>query len=113
LNTGEIGIAGPHTARLLRVIGDPVRFRMLSLIAAAPSRELCVSDLAQALDASQPLVSHHVKVLLASGLVSRHQRGNWVYFRLNAALINDLSDGLAALGTEPALPSSGVTPFRR
>jgi ArsR family transcriptional regulator len=101
------------TATLMRVMGDPVRFQMLCLIAGTPSREMCVSDLAHALGASQPVVSHHVKVLLASGLVSRHRRGNWAYYRLQTDLIRQVSAALAALGEDAALAPSGTTPLPR
>ena len=69
-------------AAALRVIADPARLRLLSLIQAQPDGEACVCHLTDPLGLSQPTVSHHLKVLLGAGLVEREQRGNWAYFRV-------------------------------
>ena len=75
----------------LKVIADPARLRLLSLIRAQPGREACVCHLTETLGLSQPTVSHHLKVLLHAGLVEREQRGSWAYFRVR-------EEPLAALG---------------
>jgi ArsR family transcriptional regulator len=77
-------------ARALRVLADPARLRILSLIQAQPSGEACVCHLTEPLGLTQPTVSHHLKVLLDAGLVEREQRGSWAYFRV-------LTDELASL----------------
>jgi ArsR family transcriptional regulator len=69
-------------ARALKVLADPARLRLLSLIQSQPDHEACVCNLTEPLDLSQPTVSHHLKVLLEAGLVEREQRGNWAYFRV-------------------------------
>jgi ArsR family transcriptional regulator, arsenate/arsenite/antimonite-responsive transcriptional repressor len=66
----------------LKVIADPTRLRLLSLIHAQPGHEACVCHLTEPLGLSQPTVSHHLKVLLQAGLVERDQRGSWAYFRV-------------------------------
>lgn len=66
----------------LKVIADPARLRLLSLIQAQPGHEACVCHLTEPLGLSQPTVSHHLKVLLQAGLVDREQRGSWAYFRV-------------------------------
>jgi ArsR family transcriptional regulator len=66
----------------LKVIADPARLRLLSLIQAQPGHEACVCHLTEPLGLSQPTVSHHLKVLLQAGLVERDQRGSWAYFRV-------------------------------
>jgi ArsR family transcriptional regulator len=66
----------------LRVIAEPARLRLLSLIQAQPDHEACVCHLTEPLGLSQPTVSHHLKVLLQAGLVEREQRGSWAYFRV-------------------------------
>ncbi len=71
------GLAGA-----LKVLADPARLRLLSLIQAQPSGEACVCHLTEPLGLSQPTVSHHLKVLLNAGLVEREQRGSWAYFRV-------------------------------
>jgi ArsR family transcriptional regulator len=77
-------------ARALRVIADPARLRILSLIQAQPDGEACVCHLTEPLGLTQPTISHHLKVLLDAGLVEREQRGSWAYFRV-------LGDQLASL----------------
>jgi ArsR family transcriptional regulator len=76
----------PHEAdqlaAALKVIADPARLRLLSLIQAQPGHEACVCHLTEPLGLSQPTVSHHLKVLLQAGLVEREQRGSWAYFRV-------------------------------
>ena len=69
-------------AAALKVIADPARLRLVSLLAAAQDREACVCDLTAPLGLSQPTVSHHLKVLAGAGLVEREQRGKWAFFRL-------------------------------
>ena len=67
-------------ARALKVLADPARLRLLSLIQSQPDHEACVCNLTEPLGLSQPTVSHHLKVLLEAGLVEREQRGSWAYF---------------------------------
>jgi ArsR family transcriptional regulator len=69
-------------ASALKVIADPARVRLLSLIQSQPGNEACVCHLIEPLGLSQPTVSHHLKVLLHAGLVEREQRGSWAYFRV-------------------------------
>jgi ArsR family transcriptional regulator, arsenate/arsenite/antimonite-responsive transcriptional repressor len=69
-------------AAALKVLADPARLRLLSLIQAQPSGEACVCHLMEPLGLAQPTVSHHLKVLLSAGLVTREQRGSWAYFRV-------------------------------
>lgn len=68
-------------AAALRVIADPARLRLLSLIQAQPDHEACVCNLTEPLGLTQPTVSHHLKVLRDAGLVEREQRGSWAYYR--------------------------------
>jgi ArsR family transcriptional regulator, arsenate/arsenite/antimonite-responsive transcriptional repressor len=69
-------------AAALKVLADPARLRLLSLIQSQPDREACVCHLTEPLGLSQPTISHHLKVLLNAGLVEREQRGSWAYFRV-------------------------------
>jgi len=82
-------------AAALRVIADPARLRLLSLIQAQPGHEACVCHLTEPLGLSQPTVSHHLKVLLGAGLVEREQRGSWAYFRIVPGALSDLRNVLA------------------
>jgi ArsR family transcriptional regulator, arsenate/arsenite/antimonite-responsive transcriptional repressor len=71
-------------------LADPVRLRVLSILAAAPEGEVCVCDFVEPLAKSQPTVSHHLRVLSDAGLVQGDRRGKWVWYSLNR-------DRLAAL----------------
>lgn len=68
-------------ARDFAVLADPVRLRLLSLIASVASGEACVCDLVTPLDRSQPTVSHHLKLLSDAGLIVGEKRGRWVWYR--------------------------------
>lgn len=69
-------------ARTLKAIADPARLRLLSLVAAHEGAEACVCDLTEPLGLSQPTVSHHLKVLVDAGLLTRDKRGVWAYYAL-------------------------------
>lgn len=77
-------------APLLKALADPVRLRLLSLVAAHADGEACVCDLNDAFDLSQPTISHHLKVLHESGLLDREKRGTWVYYRVRTDALGDL-----------------------
>jgi ArsR family transcriptional regulator, arsenate/arsenite/antimonite-responsive transcriptional repressor len=80
-----------RVAPLVKALADPVRLRLLSLIASHAGGEACVCDLNDAFELSQPTISHHLKQLHAAGLVNREKRGVWVYYRVNQAALGDLS----------------------
>lgn len=71
-----------HLAAAFRILGEPARLQMLSLIAAQPNREVCACELAKPLGLSQPTVSHHLKVMYKGGLLERERRGTWIYYRI-------------------------------
>lgn len=79
----------------LAVIADPVRLRLLSLLASAPTGEACVCELVEPLARSQPTVSHHLKVLAEAGLIVGEKRGRWVWYRAVSARLSDLSSVLS------------------
>lgn len=81
-------------ANLFAVLGDPVRLRLLSLVASAG--EVCSCDLQEPLGKSQPTVSHHTKALADAGLIVGDKRGRWVYWRVVPERIAALRDALAA-----------------
>ena len=68
-------------ARRFKALGDPVRLRLLSVIASHEGGEVCVCDLSVGVDVSGPTVSHHLKVLREAGLIDGQRRGTWVYYR--------------------------------
>lgn len=90
-------------ATVFKALGDPVRLRLLSLIAsqAGPGGEVCVCELTPAFDLSQPTISHHLKLLKQAGLIDGDRRGTWVYYRL----VPQTTDRLAELLTRPGEPT--------
>ena len=69
---------------LARALGDPLRWRIIELLA---SEQLCVAHLSEELETAQPLVSHHLKVLRAAGLVETDRYRYWTYYRLRPAAL--------------------------
>ncbi len=87
--------AAAELAHRLKAIADPTRLRLLSMVAAHEGAEACVCDLTEPLGLTQPTVSHHLKVLVDAGLLTRDKRGVWAYF----ALVPGALDSLAAVLT--------------
>jgi ArsR family transcriptional regulator len=89
-------------APLLKALADPVRLRLLSLVAAHADGEACVCDLNDAFELSQPTISHHLKVLHEVGLLDRSKRGTWVYYRIRADVLADVAGLIGGVGSEAA-----------
>lgn len=89
-------------ARVLRAIAEPTRLRLLSLVAAHDGGEACVCDLTGPVGLSQPTVSHHLKVLVDAGLLSRDKRGVWAYYALIPSALDALADVLGTTIRSPA-----------
>jgi ArsR family transcriptional regulator len=68
-------------AGTFKALGDPVRLRLLSMIASAADGEICVCDLSEAFPLTGPTISHHLRILREAGLVHGARRGTWVYYR--------------------------------
>lgn len=71
-------------AAVLKALADPVRLRLISLIASAPTGEVCACDLPGLLDRTQPTTSHHLSQLVKAGFLEREQRGKWAWFRIRS-----------------------------
>ncbi len=67
-------------ARGFAALADPVRLRLLSLLATAPAGEVCACELVEPLARSQPTISHHLRVLTEAGLIRGDKRGRWVWY---------------------------------
>lgn len=96
--------AAERLAAALRVLADPARLRLLSLIGAHPDGEACVCDLTAPLGLTQPTVSHHLKVLHEAGLVGREQRGKWVFYWVLPEPIELIRGALAEPATQKDTP---------
>ena len=86
-------------APLFKAVADPMRLRLLSLIACHDGGESCVCDLTDAFDVTAPTVSYHLRILREAGLISAERRGTWVYYRINPQVMARMS---AVLVPQPA-----------
>jgi ArsR family transcriptional regulator len=91
--------AAEQIAPLLKALADPVRLRLMSLVASHEGGEACVCDLNEAFDLSQPTISHHLKVLHEAGLLERDKRGVWVYYRASASALSGLATLIGSTAT--------------
>lgn len=84
-------------ARAMKALADPARLRLISMVAAHDGGEACVCDLTEPLGLSQPTVSHHLKILVDAGFLSRSKRGTWAYYRLVPGSLDTVSSFLASV----------------
>lgn len=78
-------------AKTFKALGDPTRVRLISIIAASEGEEACVCDLTDPIGLSQPTVSHHLKILMDAGFLTRSKRGTWAYYALVPGALDRLS----------------------
>ena len=92
--------AATELSRMFKALGDPVRLRLLSMIASAARGrgEVCVCDLLGAFDVQQSTISHHLRVLREAGLVDCQRRGTWVYYWVVPSALERLSSLLQSTG---------------
>jgi len=88
--------AATGLARGFKALADPVRLRLLSLIAARGGAEVCVCELTDAFAVTGPTISHHLRVLREAGLIDCQRRGTWVYYWVIPAALGALSQLLDA-----------------
>lgn len=100
-------------AAAFKALADPVRLRLLSLIANAPAGEVCACDLPDAVARSQPTVSHHLAILTEAGWVTRTQRGKWAWFSVAPArsgFVHLVMEGFAESAAKaPEVPQASLT----
>jgi ArsR family transcriptional regulator, arsenate/arsenite/antimonite-responsive transcriptional repressor len=83
-------------ATAFTALSDPVRLRVLSMLADASGGEVCVCDFVDPLGKSQPTISHHLKILSEAGLVQGEKRGRWVWYSLNRGRLAELRAAIDA-----------------
>lgn len=93
-----------HLARMLAALADPVRLRLLSIVAS--SREVCSCDLERPLGKSQPTISHHTKILADAGLITGTKRGKWTWWRANPDRLAAVREALGDQRHHPGPPRS-------
>ena len=109
---GVGALAEPQAAELaamFKALGDPVRLRLLSLIASHPGGEACVCEISTTFDVSQPTISHHLKLLRSAGLLDCERRGTWVYYWVIPSALRQLSSALH-VDDQPLTTTPGCGP---
>ena len=86
-------------SRLFKAMADPVRLRLLSLIASHEGGEACVCELSGVFNLTGPTISHHLRVLREAGLISGQRRGTWVYYQVHPQVLARLSAVLVPAGS--------------
>ncbi len=100
---------------MFKALGDPVRLRLVSMVASHEGGEACVCDLTPAFDVSPPTISHHLRVLREAGLLECERRGTWVFYQVVPAALARLAavltpaDALAPTVTAPTVTAPTVT----
>jgi ArsR family transcriptional regulator len=83
-------------ARGFNALADPVRLRLLSMLAAAPAGEICVCDFIEPIGKTQGTISHHLKILGDAGLVHGDRRGKWVWYSIDRERLASLGAAIDA-----------------
>src|SRR5579864_7595356 len=94
LTTGQAA----SLARVLKALADPVRLRLVSIVAAHDGGEACVCDLTEPFGLTQPTISHHLKILVDAGIFTRDKRGVWAYYALAPGVLDAVSAALSTPG---------------
>ncbi|WP_431948523.1 ArsR/SmtB family transcription factor [Actinacidiphila sp. bgisy167] len=84
-------------ARMFKALGDPVRLRLFSAVASHEGGEACICDISD-VGVTQPTVSHHLKKLKESGLLTSERRGTWVYYRVEPSVLTAMGKLLSSAG---------------
>jgi ArsR family transcriptional regulator len=84
-------------ASVLKALADPARLRLLSMVAAHEGGEACVCDLTEPLGLAQPTVSHHLRVLVQAGFLTRSKRGTWAYYALVPGALDAIAGTLVTV----------------
>ena len=99
LDAGRLGVEqATALARRLKVLADPTRLRLLSMLLASEHGEACTCDLVEPLGLSQPTVTHHLQRMADAGIVHGERRGRWTFYSVDKDAIEAITDALK-LGT--------------
>ena len=96
-------------AAMTKALGDPVRLRLMSLVASHPGGQACVCEISKTFDLSQPTISHHLKMLRSAGLLDCERRGTWMYYWVVPSALQQLSSVLHVDGRRAEV-SEGCRP---
>ena len=90
----SVDVDAPLDLEVLRAVAEPMRWSILQLLA---DEDLCVCHLVEELDAAQPLVSHHLRVLREAGLVSTSRHRYWTYYQLEPSALGPVAQAIGDL----------------
>jgi ArsR family transcriptional regulator len=93
-------------AEMFKALGDPIR---LEIVRSLMGKELCVCDIHDAFQVSQPTISHHLKVLKYAGLVTDSREGKWIYYSLTPEAFSRLGSFLTEVQTDITSPKRAHT----
>ena len=97
----------------MKALSDPVRFRLVSLIAAAEDGRMSAGELGESFNLSQPTISHHLKVLFDAGVLVRQRSGTQLGYALSRSRLREVAESLAGLAdaaSTPAVTDEPATP---
>ena len=101
IGRGPLGrVEAVAVASRFKALSNPVRLRLLAMIACHDGGEACVCDLMDAGEVSPPTISHHLKVLREAGLIAAERRGTWIYYRVEPAALAELAHLLGSPAVE-------------
>ena len=78
---GQGELVSVALADRLKALADETRLRMLDLL-LQHGEPLCVCEITEQFDLSQPTISHHLRLLREAGLIGGERRGTWMYYAL-------------------------------
>jgi ArsR family transcriptional regulator, arsenate/arsenite/antimonite-responsive transcriptional repressor len=94
-------------AQVFKALADPARIKLLSMIGTHDGGEVCVCKLIEGFSLTAPTISHHLKVLRESGLITADRRGTWIYYRLVPQALAELASLLATDHTAAVVRGRG------
>jgi ArsR family transcriptional regulator, arsenate/arsenite/antimonite-responsive transcriptional repressor len=95
LDAGRLGAEqATSLARRLKVLADPTRLRLLSMLLDSDAGEACTCDLVEPLGLSQPTVTHHLQRMAEAGIVHGERRGRWTFYSVDKNAIETITDAL-------------------
>jgi len=95
---GRVETVADATASLFKALADPLRLQLVGLAGQAPGGELCFCDLIEVFPQPQSTLSHHLRVLVRAGVMSRERRGTWSWYRLEPDFVDQINDALSLDG---------------
>ena len=78
-------------AEIFKVLSDSNRLQIIDMLSCG---EMCVCKILERFDITQPTLSHHLKVLADSGIVTARKEANWIHYKLNNEKMKEITEFL-------------------